>query len=96
MNPINKLLIILITLSISCQNLSQENSEKNTVISIEKSFSEKNEQQFLELFPKNFNAFKNTFGWDDKNNVPKPLYYDSEKYIRYFFSLLEKPQNKKI
>lgn len=92
----NKILTIFLLIFISCKSPSQEkNADKNKITSLQKSFAEKEDQQFLEEFPKNFNDFKNTFGWNDQADTPQPLYKDSDKYIKYFFSLLEKPQYKK-
>lgn len=91
----SKLLSLFFAVLISCNSPSQEKNTANKETVIQNSFSEKNEKEFLENFPKDFVSFKGTFGWNDTRQTPEKLYKNSEQYIKYWFSLLEKPQYRK-
>ncbi|WP_312077198.1 SH3 domain-containing protein [Chryseobacterium sp.] len=91
----NKLLIIIFTIFISCEGNSQKNDAVKQEIALEKYFSGKNEEAFMENFPKTFGTFQSTFGWNEQKNAPEKLYKDSEKYIQYWFLLLNNPKYKK-
>jgi hypothetical protein len=90
--------LLLISLLFSCKSPSQEDKSENiktSAISLEKSFSIKDEETFLKEFPRNFLEFKNTFGWDDEKDAPEALYKNSKVYIDYWFSLIQKPKYNK-
>lgn len=53
-----------------------------------KSMEDKDEQEFLRQFPKDFNQFQNYFGWDTPNDAPHELYEHGVHYIEYLFYLL--------
>jgi len=53
-----------------------------------KSMEDKNEQEFLRQFPKDFNQFQNYFGRDRVNDAPNVLYEHGVHYIEYLFYLL--------
>ncbi len=90
----NKLLLILFFILISCKGNSQEKKAVNKIDDLRTSFLNKNEKQFLNSFPKTFEAFNNTFGWDNAKDSPEPLYNDANKYIDYWFYLLQKSEYK--
>ncbi|MGI9582230.1 SH3 domain-containing protein [Chryseobacterium sp. RRHN12] len=90
----NKLLLLILAILISCKSPSQEGKSIN-VTNLEQSFSNKNEKEFLENFPKDFQTFKNTFGWNDEKDSAEILYKQATPYIDYWFSLIQKPQYKK-
>ena len=52
-------------------------------------YSTKNEEQFLNQFPSDFQQFLNFFGWDEKNDQPNKLYEVSDAYVNYFFTLID-------
>ncbi|MBN3581921.1 hypothetical protein JYB64_05940 [Algoriphagus aestuarii] len=76
----------------SSQKVSQTNiPNSNQTFDIEKlkeAYKTKNEAQFLEQFPADFQLFKEYFGWNNKNDQPNELYEESYAYIEYFFDLL--------
>ncbi|WP_407403207.1 SH3 domain-containing protein [Chryseobacterium sp.] len=89
----NKLLIMILTLLISCKSPSQESKlQSYNITELKESFNDKSEKQFLNNFPRDFLSLKNIFGWNDENDIPNPLYQNANEYIDYWFSLLEKPQ----
>jgi hypothetical protein len=59
---------------------------------LKKAYLNKDESIFLEQFPKTFEPFKATFGWDDTANGPTPLYENANSYIDYFFKLVTRPK----
>ena len=73
---------------------SPEN-KANKIEDLKASFLSKNEAEFLNNFPKTFVVFNDTFGWDEVKNSQEPLYNDANKYIDYWFSLLQKSKYKK-
>ncbi|UZD22936.1 hypothetical protein PBT90_05830 [Algoriphagus halophytocola] len=90
---------------------SQKNSENqgisdlskipisNQTLAIEKlkeAYKTKNETQFLEQFPANFQQFMAYFGWNTKSNQANPLYEESYEYIVYFFDLLSLDKYRKF
>ncbi|BAP30550.1 glutaminase [Chryseobacterium sp. StRB126] len=87
----NILLFIFLLITLTCHSQDRKYAE-NGLIKLKKSFSNKKEKDFLENFPKDFQTFKNTFGWDDEKDSAEPLYDNSGAYIDYWFSLLQKPQ----
>ncbi|MFC3161049.1 SH3 domain-containing protein [Chryseobacterium arachidis] len=93
----NKVLIVIMTLLISCKSPSQDKktADQNNQEILQQALKVKDEEEFLKNFPKDFHAFKNTFGWNDSKNAPALLYKDSDKYIQYWFSLLNQPEFKK-
>ncbi len=91
----NKLLLLILAILISCKSPSQEGNKNINVTNLEQSFSNKNEKEFLENFPKDFQSFKNTFGWNDEKDSAEILYQHANFYIDYWFSLIQKPQYKK-
>lgn len=74
------------------QNVSQTNiSVSNQTFDIEKlkeAYKTKNEAQFLEQFPAEFQQFIEYFGWNKKSDQSNELYEESYEYIEYFFDLL--------
>ena len=90
----NKFLLILFFVLISCKGNSQEERSVDKISDLKTSFLQKREKQFLDNFPKTFTAFNNTFGWDNVKDSPEPLYNDANKYIDYWFSLLQKSEYK--
>lgn len=90
----NKFILILFFALISCKGSSQDEKTANNLSNLKTSFLSKDEKQFLENFPETFTSFKNNFGWNDTKDIPEPLYNDANKYIDYWFSLLQKPENK--
>ncbi|WP_042721259.1 SH3 domain-containing protein [Flavobacterium sp. B17] len=86
----NKLVIIIFALLISDKSLSQAKISIDHLIEFKNSFSNKNEEEFLKNFPRNFSDFKSTFGWNDKKDIPEPLYTEANNYIDYWFSIIEK------
>ncbi|MFY0714947.1 hypothetical protein J1D01_14830 [Seonamhaeicola sp. NFXS20] len=50
--------------------------------------ADKDEEEFLRQFPKDFKQFQSYFGWDAPNNAPHELYEHSVHYIEYLFYLL--------
>ncbi len=91
----NKLLLLILAILISCKSPSQEGNKNINVANLEQSFSNKEEKEFLENFPKDFQTFKNTFGWNDEKDSAEILYKHANSYIDYWFSLIQKPQYKK-
>lgn len=91
----NKLFLLILAILISCKSPSQEGKKNINFTNLEQSFLNKKEKEFLENFPKDFETFKNTFGWNDEKNSAEILYKDSNSYIDYWFSLIQKPQYKK-
>ncbi|WP_149303554.1 hypothetical protein [Pareuzebyella sediminis] len=59
-----------------------------SILNLYKSMEDKDEQEFLRQFPKDFEQFQNYFGWDATNNAPHELYEHSVHYIEYLFYLL--------
>nr|WP_321413377.1 hypothetical protein [uncultured Allomuricauda sp.] len=59
-----------------------------SILNLYKSMEDKDEQEFLRQFPKDFKQFQNYFGWDASNNAPHELYEHSVHYIEYLFYLL--------
>ncbi|WP_425637872.1 hypothetical protein ACPUEN_00420 [Algoriphagus yeomjeoni] len=71
----------------------------NQTLAIEKlkeAYKTKNETQFLEQFPADFQQFMTYFGWDSDSNQPNPLYEVSYEYIVYFFDLLSQDKHQKF
>lgn len=62
-------------------------------VSFQHSLEQKNEQQFLKQFPKDFNQFHKLFGWDAELDRPGELYSEFEDYINYWFLLLSNNKN---
>lgn len=92
----NKLLLLTFAILISCKSPSQEgNKNIINITNLEQSFINKKEKEFLDNFPKDFQTFKNTFGWNDEKDSAQILYKDSNSYIDYWFSLIQKPQYNK-
>ncbi|SHO64317.1 hypothetical protein [Algoriphagus zhangzhouensis] len=63
----------------------------NQTFDIEKlkeAYKTKNEAQFLEQFPADFQQFMEYFGWNNKSDQPNELYEESYTYIEYFFDLI--------
>ena len=83
-------LFVLVVFS-SCKISSQ--NEIN-IQNLQEHFIAKNETQFLIQFPKDFNQFKNYFGWDSVNDEPEELYEESNHYIDYWFDLLSNEKYK--
>lgn len=88
---------------------SQKNSENqgisdlskipisNQTLDIEKlkeAYTSKNEAQFLEQFPADFQQFMAYFGWDSDSSQANPLYEESNEYIVYFFDLLSQSKHR--
>lgn len=88
MNKILYITVFLITL-FSCRENKQQDLDINSQ-NLKESFDSKNENEFLYQFPKDFDGFKQYFGWDDVNDKPQYLYNDANKYITYWISLLNK------
>lgn len=88
----NIVLSFLLLLFISCKTSSQHDVISLT---LQESFIAKNEAQFLEQFPKNFDQFHGYFGWNQVNDEPEELYSESNAYIDYWFELVSKDQYKK-
>jgi len=53
-------------------------------------------EQFVNSFPTDFSTFTTLYGFDDANNVPRPLYGYYEEHIRYFFSCSKQMDSQKI
>lgn len=87
----NIAVILFIIISITCYS-QNKTSEKRNIRKLEQSFLSKHEQEFMESFPKDFSTFNATFGWNEELNKAEPLYENSNAYIEYWFSLLQKPQ----
>ncbi|ELY2018379.1 SH3 domain-containing protein [Flavobacterium psychrophilum] len=83
----NKLFILFLFLFFSCNNKAQD---LNNIKLLTKAYTNKNDEVFLEKFPKNFDEFKSTFGWNDKLNKPNILYNDANNYIDRLFALVSK------
>jgi hypothetical protein len=52
------------------------------------SIEDKDEEEFLRQFPKDFEQFQGYFGWDVPKDAPHELYEHSVHYIEYVFYLL--------
>ncbi len=87
----NKLFILVLLLFVSCNNKAQD---LNNIKLLTNAYTDKNNGVFLEKFPKNFNEFKTTFGWNDKLNKPNVLYDEANNYIDRFFELVTKSKYK--
>jgi len=87
----NKTLLILFFVLLSCKGNSQD-SKEDKLTYLKTAFLNKNEKKFLENFPKTFVDFNDTFGWDEEKDAPEALYNNANQYIDYWFSLLEKPE----
>lgn len=91
----NKLIIIIFALLISCKSPSQDGKVSTTNLAeLQISFSSKNEKEFLKNFPKDFSSFQKIFGWNDEKDIPEPLNNEANSYIDYWFFLIEKPAYK--
>lgn len=92
-------LLVIISLLFSCKSPSQENNNSSNKIEIannlKESFKKKDDVVFLENFPRTFETFKNTFGWNDEKDSGEPLYKESNEYIDYWFSLIQEPKYRK-
>lgn len=88
----NIVLSLLLLLFVSCKTSSQHDVSSLT---LKESFIAKDEAQFLEQFPKDFDQFHDCFGWDQINDEPEELYSESNAYIDYWFELVSKDQYKK-
>ncbi|SFI49830.1 SH3 domain-containing protein [Halpernia frigidisoli] len=92
-------LLIIISLLFSCKSPSQENNNSlnKTEIAnnLKESFDKKDEVLFLDNFPKNFEGFKNTFGWNDEKDSSEPFYKEANNYVDYWFSLIQQLKYKK-
>ena len=80
--------ILLLALSFSACNTNNKQKELFNAKQLRDSFITKDEAQFLNQFPKNFEQFHNYFGWNHSNNTPNILFYGANKYIDYLFELL--------
>ena len=91
--------LIIISILFSCKSPSQENKNSFNKSGIENNFKEsfdkKDEILFLDNFPKNFEIFKDTFGWNDYRDSPEPLYKEANSYIDYWFLLIHQPKYEK-
>ena len=92
----NKLILILLAILISCKGPSQEKLVSVNDVQLKKSLSSKDDESFMQNFPNSFSSFKQTFGWDDKKNAPTPLYSEANKYIDYWFALLQTSKYRKF
>ena len=61
---------------------------------LKESFISKDEAQFLNQFPKDFEKFDNYFGWDSDKGGPQELYDEANTYIDYWFDLVNKEEHK--
>jgi len=59
-----------------------------SILNLYKSMENKDEQEFLRQFPKDFEQFQGYFGWDAPKDAPHELYEHSVHYIEYLFYLL--------
>ncbi|WP_394773624.1 SH3 domain-containing protein [Flavobacterium sp.] len=87
---INTFLIFI--LLISCNMNAKDNFDLSK---LKKAYLEKNDKEFIQNFPKNFENFKSVFGWNDSLDKAYPLYKDSTKYIDKFFEIISKDKTKK-
>lgn len=68
---------------------AHENRPKEISIqNLYKAMEDRDEEEFLRQFPKNFQQFQGYFGWDVPNDAPHELYEHSVHYIEYLFYLL--------
>lgn len=79
----------ILVLLLACNNTKKQEIERNSE-HLKESFISKNEIQFLNQFPKDFNEFKSYFGWDVVNDKPQELYKEANSYIDYWFNLISK------
>jgi len=88
----NKILLgLLLFIFICCKNWSQHEVD---ILNLQQSFEAKNETEFLNQFPKDFNQFHSYFGWNAVTNEPEELYEVSNDFINYWFDLLNKVKYK--
>lgn len=67
---------------------SNEVVQEINIQNLYKAMEDKDEQEFLRQFPKDFNQFQSYFGWDTPNDAPHELYEHNVHYIEYLFYLL--------
>ncbi|BDW93479.1 hypothetical protein MACH07_23110 [Flagellimonas marinaquae] len=68
--------------------VQEKNPLEISILNLYKSMEDKDEQEFLRQFPKDFKQFQGYFGWDTPNDAPHELYEHSVHYIEYLFYLL--------
>ncbi|MDC6363779.1 MULTISPECIES: hypothetical protein [Flavobacteriaceae] len=68
--------------------VQEKNPLEISILNLYKSMEDKDEQEFLRQFPKDFKQFQSYFGWDTPNDAPHELYEHSVHYIEYLFYLL--------
>ncbi len=68
--------------------VQEKNPLEINILNLYKSMKDKDEEEFLRQFPKDFKQFQNYFGWDTPNDAPRELYEHSVHYIEYLFYLL--------
>lgn len=81
---------LIVFLFLSCNTSSRVDVAE---LNLQESFEQKDDQQFLEEFPKNFEQFHILFGWDTELDKPGELYTEYEEYIDRWFSLLSSDKN---
>ena len=59
-------------------------------LSLQESLAQKNEEQFIKQFPKDFDEFSELFAWDGEREEPGELYDEYEAYINYWYHLIAK------
>ncbi len=79
----------ILLLSIACNTTNKQVIEKS-ITKLKESYVSKDEAEFLNQFPKEFDSFTNYFGWDEANDKPQELYDVANEYIDYWFDLISK------
>jgi len=94
--------IVLFSLTfLTCNSNKKRDSNANasiqdtiTIQNLQKSFSTKNDKEFLRQFPKDFDQFYDYFGWDSVNDKPQELYEECNDYLDYWFDLINNEKYK--
>lgn len=98
------LLLILFIITYSCQDKNIQIINRHTIsdnsdsllhyYNLYKTEPNINSQtDYIKCFPKNFTEFYDTFGWNEINDKPTPLYNTSYEYIDTYFKIIRKSKN---
>ncbi|WP_157963312.1 hypothetical protein [Algoriphagus litoralis] len=66
-------------------SLDTSSSSSVSIEQLKRAFAKKNEAEFLNYFPGDFQQFISWFGWNTENGQPADLYAESGAYLDYFF-----------
>lgn len=86
----NWYILIFLFMVSTCQSGKQKQAEIRSIDLLQESYTAKNEEAFLQQFPKDFKSFQSYFGWNHARNKPQPLYEEANSYIDYWFLLIGK------